>query len=322
MKKIIVPIICLLLIAITFYKSDDISSFIANKITSSPKLVIPEKGKYAKNESYKYVQITDNFIPYSYQDLKNIIYTIMDNRWESFTFYCPSEYENCLNDIEQLRNDKLALTYINDFVHPYNSFESMKTSVSSNGEIIIMPNYLYTTEQIEKIEQKTNEIIKNSTVMNNSSSTLKDKIKYFHDYIINHTTYDVIRSQDGTSEYQSHTAYGPLFEGKAICNGYADAMAIFLTKIGINNYKIATPAENITDAEYGHIWNAVLVDNKWLHLDLTWDDPISSDGKNYLFYKYFLVNNEGLKKADSGSVVIEEHNFDDTVYLEFNSLMK
>lgn len=324
MKKIILPIICILIFAFAFYKSDTISTLIANKVTNSPNLVILEKNEYAKNNSYQFVQLTDSFIPYSYQDLKNIFYTTINNGWESFTFYCPSEYEKCLEDAEKLRNDKLTLTYINDFVHPYNSFASIKTSVASNGEIIIMPNYLYTKEQIEKIEKKVDEIISKCPLLvtsNNNGAKNKEIIKYFHDYIINNTKYDVIRGQDGDSPYQSHIAYGPLLEGKAICNGYADAMAIILTKLGIDNFKIATPAENISNSEYGHIWNAVFLDGKWWHLDLTWDDPIPSDGNDYLFYKYFLIDNDKLKKADSGSVVMEEHSFNDTVYLEFNSLM-
>ena len=327
MKKIIIPIICILLLALAFYKSDKVTDLIADKITSSPTLVIPEANKYAKSgddSTFGFVQLTDSFVPYSRQDLMNIIYTTINNGWKSFTFYCPSEYEQCINDIEELRNNKLILTYINDFVHPYNSFASLKTSVASNGEIIITPNYLYTEEQIEAIEQKVDELMNKypaSLTVQTEPSKMKETIKHFHDYIINHAKYDVIRGQDGTSEYQSHIAYGALLEGKAICNGYADAMAIILTKMGYKNYKIATPAENISGAEYGHIWNAVYINNKWLHLDLTWDDPVSSDGSDYLFYKYFLISTDKLKKADSGSVKIEEHNFDDTIYLEFNSLM-
>ncbi len=321
MKKIIFPIICLIIIAVLAYKSDDITSFIANKVTSGPTIVVPQNNPYAKNDSYQFVQLTDKFTPYSYQDLKNIFFTVINNGWESFTFYCPSEYKECLNDAENLRNDKLTLTYINDFVHPYNSFASLKTSVASNGEIIITPNYLYTEEQIIKIENKIDEIINNADVLKKSAATKKEIIRYFHNYLINHTKYDVIRGQDGTSQYQSHIAYGPLLEGYAICNGYADAMSIILNKLGFKNYKIATPAENISGSEYGHIWNAVLVDNQWLHLDLTWDDPVATDGNDYLFFKYFLIDNEKLKKADSGNVKIEEHNFDDTVYLEFNPLI-
>lgn len=73
----------------------------------------------------------------------------------------------------------------------------------------------------------------------------------------------------------------------ATCNGYTDLMAIFLTKIGFNNFKVATTPDEISYSTTGHIWNAVYLNDEWLHIDLTWDDPVSSDGKDYLFHTYF-----------------------------------
>ena len=94
-------------------------------------------------------------------------------------------------------------------------------------------------------------------------------------------------------------------------------MAIFLTKLGFDNYEIATTPEKISNSATGHIWNAVYYSGKWLHLDLTWDDPVSNDNKDYLFHTYFLINNEEMKKADTGQTIIEEHNFNKEYYLEF-----
>ena len=131
------------------------------------------------------------------------------------------------------------------------------------------------------------------------------KILTIHDYIINNSKYDVEKNETGISEYHSSIAYGPLIEGYAICGGYADAMAIFLTKLGFDNYKIASDT---------HVWNAVLVNGKWLHLDLTWDDPVSEQGVDYLYHKYFLVNNEELIKADGN---LNNHLFKKAIYLEF-----
>ena len=138
-----------------------------------------------------------------------------------------------------------------------------------------------------------------------------------NDYIINNAKYDVERNKNGDSKYLSYIAYGPLFEGYATCNGYTDLMAIYLTKLGIPNYKIATTKSSKSSSN-GHIWNAVNLDGKFLHLDLTWDDPVSDDGKYYLYHKYFLIDTKSLMEIDSGKVEIEEHNFDKNYYLEFN----
>ena len=148
--------------------------------------------------------------------------------------------------------------------------------------------------------------------------TDEEKVKTIHDYIIDNAKYDVERNLTGNSNYKSYNAYGPLFQGFATCNGYTDLMAIFLTKMGFDNYKIATTPEEISYSATGHIWNAVNVDGKWLHLDLTWDDPVSNDGKDYLFHTYFLKTTKEIKDADQGDIVIEEHNFNSLYYLEFN----
>ena len=132
------------------------------------------------------------------------------------------------------------------------------------------------------------------------------KIKVIHDYIINNTEYDKVRNDEGDSNYKSNTAYGTLLQHQAICSEYADAMELFLNKLNIKNYKIASKT---------HVWNAVLINNNWLHLDLTWDDPVSDRGP-ILDYKYFLINNQELKDADGD--IGETHNFDKNVYLEFN----
>ena len=77
-------------------------------------------------------------------------------------------------------------------------------------------------------------------------------------------------------------------------------MAIFLSDIGIPNHKIST--EN-------HIWNAVYLDNNWYHLDLTWDDPVTSTGENMLIHDYFLITTAQLEQLD-----VSQHKYDKTVY--------
>ena len=104
-------------------------------------------------------------------------------------------------------------------------------------------------------------------------------------------------------EYESDTAYGPLFQGYGICGGYSDLMELFLIRMGVKCYKISS--EN-------HVWNAVYVDGKWLHLDLTWDDPVANDGKQYLEYNYFLVDTSKLLYLES-----TQHTFNQNHYKEF-----
>ena len=260
------------------------------------------------------MQNSTDYIPYSYSDLLNILYSVINQGWDEFTFYCPKEYETCIQDVSKLSKDDLNLTHANNFVHPYNSYNTLTTSITESGEITVNVNYLYSNNDIKIINEFVDKVINELYDKNKDDY---ENIKSIHDYIINHTKYDVERNDKGESKYTSYSAYGPVVEGYATCNGYADLMAIFLSKLNYENYKIATTSEEISYKSNGHIWNAVKINGKYLHLDLTWDDPVSSDNKDYLYHKYFLVSTEEMKKADSGSVNVEEHNFNKAIYQEF-----
>lgn len=313
-QKMIFPLLCCGFLIYLVSQASFFSTELTNIIENNPTYNELEKNEYYRNIDFIFLQNTDHFAPLSKGDLKNIFFTIVNSGWDNFTFYCPTEYTTCLDDMKEFSQNQNLLTHINNYVHPYNSFSNIKTSLSESGEITIHIEYLYSEEQIQKIEQKMDEIIGNEI---NFKDSFYDQIKTIHDYIINHTKYDVTRNENGESEYLSYLAYGPLFEGYATCNGYTDTMAIFLNRLGLPNYKIATTPEDLENANEGHVWNAVKLDGEWLHLDLTWDDPVSKDGKDYLQHKYFLVDNEELIEADKGTVEVIEHHFKKNIYLEY-----
>ncbi len=319
LKKMIFPFICCVFLILLLSNVSSISTQLSTLIEKTPLYNDQEHNDYYKKDSFLFIQNTDSFLPLSKGDLKRIFFTIVNSGWSNFTFYCPSEYTSCIQDMKEFSQDQNMLTHINNYVHPYNSFSNIKTTLSESGEITVQVEYLYSEEQILKIEEKMDEIIANEI---NFQDSLYDQIKTMHDYIINHTKYDVTRNENGESNYLSYLAYGPLFEGYATCNGYTDLMAIFLTRLRVPNYKIATTPEDLEEQNEGHVWNAVKVDQEWLHLDLTWDDPVSKDGKDYLQHKYFLVDTLELEEADNGSVEVLEHRFKPEVYLEFKTKKK
>ena len=316
MKKYIIPLICYSVIIVILFNIKDITDFLSKVVSSNPVLTIENSNEYTKDYNFLFVKNSDDYIPYSYNDLKDILYSVINQGWKEFTFYCPNEYTECISDLSKLSKDELILTHINNFVHPYNSFNTLQTSITESGEVTITINYLYNKNEIEEINNYVNNLIASEFKTEDDAYT---NLKRIHDYIINNTKYDVVRNDNGNSNYSSYNAYGPVKDGYATCNGYADLMAIILSELNFQNYKIATTEDEISYESNGHVWNAVKINDKWLHLDLTWDDPVSSDGKDYLYHKYFLVNTEEMKTADSGNVLIEEHNFNKSIYQEFLS---
>lgn len=316
MKSKLVPICCCILLLFVCIKNDTITNTLARLLEKNVAMHLPKKNAYSKSDAFLYVKESNDATPLSKQDVKNLIYTVINRRAKTYTFYCPNEYEKCLEDVKTLSKDNETLTYINNYVHPFNSFNSIKTSISDSGEITLTVEYLYNEEEIKELDNIADLLIKENT---SADDTIEDKIRILHDYIINHTKYDIERNNDKTSNYDSYKANGPFKDGIATCNGYTDAMAILLSKLGVSNYKVSTTLEN-NEEENGHIWNAVYLEGTWLHLDLTWDDPVSKNGKEYLQHKYFLITTSQLKEADKGEVLVTEHQFNQKVYLELKEM--
>ena len=303
MKKLLLFSFLLIVIGLSIYFKKDILNFylknIKNIVKEPTKLV---NNEYSTNASYKFVNITDNFIVKSRQDIINVYYTVINSGMDEFTFYCDKKYEDCIIDINDISNDQKLLTYINNFVPVYNSFKNIETEFNNLGKIDIRITHDYTKEEIIEINKKIDEILKKEI---SSDLTNEAKIKKIHDYIINNSRYDKDKADKKENKYKSDIAYGCLIQGYAICGGYADSMKLFLDKLNIPNFKISS--EN-------HIWNVVYLNNKYLHLDLTWDDPITSTGEDKLEYNYFLITTDELNEIEK-----EQHTINYNIYQELKN---
>lgn len=258
--------------------------------------------KYYREYDYDYVQITDDFEAKDKQHLLNIYYTVVNSGATEFTFACSKNYDKCLDDVQEISNSEIILSNIKAFVHPFNGFTSIGTQYSTHGEVVLTIYKSYTDAEIKSIEDKMNAIITQFALDGKDTKTI---VKTYHDYIINNTKYDSNRSNEDIQDYKSDIAYGPLIQGYALCGGYSEAMALFLDYYNIPNFRVNSKT---------HIWNAVYVDGKWLHVDLTWDDPITTSGKDVLRNTYFLVTTDELLKLEK-----TEHDFDKAVFSEFGN---
>lgn len=258
---------------------------------------------YYKDDNFNYVDdYTESGIK-NRNDLINSIYYAINSGTDYIERYIDSDYTNYINDINTLTayngaEFKKVISTLNNFVHPYNSSNNIKISYGGDYKIGITINRAYTKDEINEINNKVDKILSENV---NNNMPPKEKIRVIHDYIIDHTEYDKLKYENKNDDtYKSNTAYGVLIEGYGTCNGYADAMEIFLDKMNIINFKISNEE---------HIWNLVYLDGKWYHLDLTWDDPISDININR--DTYFLISTKTLEKINDGT-----HTFDKNIYSE------
>ncbi len=303
MRKILKAIVTLCLLTIfvglILIRKDDLITIINTHFLSKNGVELGEKNEYYRDYDFIYVQNTNNFTPTSIQDILNIYYTVINAGKTEFSFYCNKDYPNCLEDVQTLAKDQNKLSDINNFVHPYNGFSHIETEYDSLGKVTIRIDKSYSEDDIRQINEKIDELYPKLV---NESKKPEDNIRTVHDYIIKNTKYDTERSDKKIIKYRSDIAYGPLFQGYGICGGYTDVMELFLERMNIKSYKVSS---NL------HIWNAVYINGTWKHLDLTWDDPVAIDGKQYLEHNYFLIDTNKLLKLER-----TQHVFNQETYAE------
>lgn len=271
--------------------------------TLNNKYLTQKTNEYYLEDNFNYV---DNYMGIGISnkiELINFIYYALNSGISSTERYIDRRYSNYQNDIDMLTINngegfKETISLLNNFVHPYNSSNNIKLTYGGDYTIGISINKAYSNDDITAINEIVDKVIKEKL---NNNMPIREKIKIIHDYIIDNAEYDKLKYENkNDTTYKSNTAYGVLVQGYGTCNGYADAMAIFLDKLNIINYKISNSE---------HIWNLVYLDGKWYHLDLTWDDPISDVNINR--DTYFLITTSELEELNDGT-----HKFDKSIYTE------
>ena len=133
------------------------------------------------------------------------------------------------------------------------------------------------------MDSKINEIVSSAP-----STTLQEKLKFFHDKICELTTYNdsaagIVGSSVPANLLYAWSPYGTFTGQSVVCEGYARAFKMLCDKAGI-------PCALISGTGNGgaHMWNAVQMDDeKWYGVDVTWDDQSS------IMHTYFLKPSTG-----------------------------
>lgn len=293
---LITGILSIFIVTVLNFYPEEAKEFI-NNLLNKDDYVIAIANDYYLEGNFEYIQNWTDDVS-NKKELINYIYHVINTGTDYADGECTKEYTNCTKDLNDIANDEETLSVINNFVHPYNSFKTISFTYSDDGKFSLTIEHIYNQEEITAInyivKNKINDII-------TENMTTEEKIKKVHDYVIDSTKYDTLKTNNIHDEtYKSNTAYGVLIQGYGICSGYADTISIFLNELDIENYKISNDT---------HIWNLVYINGVWTHLDSTWDDPISD--RNLNRDTYFLISyNELLNLND------DTHDFDKNIYSE------
>lgn len=176
--------------------------------------------------------------------------------------------------------------YIRDYAHHFWLDNHYGVGGYSTGITSLYPTYTMTGTELESAKTAFESAVDEILAGLSASMSDYDKELYLHDALAARVTY--IESTN------AHNSYGALVEGKAVCEGYAEALQYLLHRAGIQSF-IATG-----NAGGPHAWNYVLIDGEYYHVDLTWNDQDSA-----LYHAYFNV---------SDSMIAEDHTLTPTAY--------
>ena len=191
------------------------------------------------------------------------------NRYISTTSGSIESFEITKNN--KKRNKVKFIIRKNETTYVYDCLKN-GTPIPGNNEMAII---LY-----NKIKEITGTVIKRGM-------TDYQKELALHDYLVSNCTYG-FGSPDDENEFR---AYGALIDCEAVCSGYTEAMTLLLTDAGIKSEIVIGDAGN----EH-HAWNMVYLNDKWYHLDATWDDP---KGMNIISHAYFNISDDEISKDHS-----------------------
>ena len=119
-----------------------------------------------------------------------------------------------------------------------------------------------------------------------------EKMLYLHDYLVREVDYDLSDVFPG----YVYRPEGVFVHRSAVCQGYAEAYSLLLTRLGYTSRVVSSSAMN-------HAWNMVLLDGTWYHVDVTWDDPTNGfDGDfcrgGYVRHDYFLKSDAEMRDLE------------------------
>lgn len=155
---------------------------------------------------------------------------------------------------------------------------------NSGSEYYVSIVYLFDVDELKSIKAETAQLVADA-VKNIGAEGLSDYeiVCAVNDYLCDTVYYP----ESEPYEPVTHTAYGALKNGCAVCEGYACA-----TKLILNSYGVECDIQ-VGDCLNGggHAWNLVKLDGAWYQLDVTWDDQ-STERSDYL-----LVTDEFMKQS-------------------------
>lgn len=238
-------------------------AFISSKVENT----VPE---------YRLDKFYYNYLSYREQILYNTISKAFDTCAE-YSDTLPYKYTvtefDCV--MKYLIADNPKYFYIN---------ASSADLLSSRYKSRVKCTYFNTPEEIEIMQTELNMAIDAAQMSVDENSDEFTREVALHDYLIRNCTFAETELTEGGIY---NTAYGALVLGKAYSDGYALALKLLYDRNDIFNLVVYG-----TVYKTPHMWNMVYIEQKFYHVDASWNDADLYFEPDLMFHGYFNLSDE------------------------------
>lgn len=169
-------------------------------------------------------------------------------------------------------------------------------SVTHNETVVnsLIPKYTFTADELPAARIAFDCALESFLKDLDEDMSEFERELYLHDRLASSVKY--VEDTKG-----GQTAYGAIVLGKAVCEGYAEALQCLLRAAGIQSFIIiGEGADPATGKAQPHAWNAVRIDGKYYYVDPTWGDQGIK-----LYHTYFNITEE---------MLLEDHTVNEVAY--------
>ena len=153
--------------------------------------------------------------------------------------------------------------------------------------LFFSPTYIVSEEELPTMKEQFDSRVDDITAEASKKEDTFGKVLYIYDEILKETEYDnalVEAEEDGDLE---RSAYGCIVTGKTVCSGYATALSLLMSSLGIPN-GLEFSSYYDEDHDDRHVWNYALLDGEYYYFDATWDDYYDPDIAPYMEYSHLF----------------------------------
>lgn len=196
---------------------------------------------------------------------------------------------------QQIQDVYLDVLYDNPLFYYIN--QTVIRMTGEPGYYILLPEYLYTNTEIERINQDIQNVLSRIDVKARTMLSNEFRLeKYLHDSVVKSVAYDYDSLQKNDC-YNAHSIVGAFLDKKAVCEGIAKAFKLLCNTYSMKCIVVLGKADphGVFDGDSYHAWNLVKVGNGSYHVDVTWDNMFDHDVE-HISYDYFNVTTEDILK--------------------------